>query len=54
METIVPYNILELSKMTREDLEKVAKKVKVDTLNKTRQVIYREILDAQSTQPKNS
>jgi hypothetical protein len=47
METAVPYNILELSKMSREDIEKVAKKAGIDTLNKTRQVIIYKILDEQ-------
>jgi hypothetical protein len=44
------YNVLELSAMTRDELSVIAKGKKVDTLNKTKQTIIYEILDAQSSE----
>jgi hypothetical protein len=41
------YDILELSKLTIDELYVIAKRFKVDTLDKKKQVIIYEILDQQ-------
>lgn len=47
MEAKVYYDILELQKLSLQDLYTIALWFKVDTLNKPKQSIIYEILDAQ-------
>lgn len=47
MDQVKQYDILELSKLTIDELNVIARERKIDTLNKRKQAIIYEILDQQ-------